>query len=164
MTVCNAACNVSMGESSASTVKCQVPIIPTTYSISNFRVQSFHYLKGSIFGSSWSNTLKVFDGHNPSGWSSTAKDCYFGVGFKEGYIGYVVEARFFMNRFSRNAFVNNFRLEGSNDNSTYTTIFTVGEEIFMIDVSCEEANLGPHFNEVLLGCSKVLSFCEMFEF
>jgi hypothetical protein len=75
------------------------------------------------------NVKNVFDGFNPNGWKSDAKDCYFGTAFKEGYIGFLVETRYFMNRFTRATFVGNLRFEGSMDGLTYTTIFIVDEEI-----------------------------------
>jgi hypothetical protein len=87
------------------------------------------YIKGTLYGSDNDNLEAVFDGMNPNGWKSEAKDCYFGTYFREGYIGFIVEARYFMNRFTRSNFVGNLRLEGSQDGLTYTTIFTVGEEI-----------------------------------
>jgi len=44
-------------------------------------------------------------------------------------VGRLSEAKFFMNPFTKSTFVDNLVFEGSNDGNTYTTIFTVSEEI-----------------------------------
>ena len=48
------------------------------------------------------------------------------MSFKVGYIGVLNEVKYFMNRFTKTAYVDNLRFEGSMDGVTYTTVFTVG--------------------------------------
>lgn len=63
------------------------------------------------------------------GWTDTMINCYFGTSFKEGYVGVLREVKYFMNRFVRTNLVGKLQFQGSNDGVSYTTIFTVGEEI-----------------------------------
>ena len=71
----------------------------------------------------------MFDGSNQNGWTSEAAKCFFGTSFKVGYIGVISEVKYFMSRFNRTNFVDKLRFEGSQDGITYSTIFTVSQEI-----------------------------------
>ena len=55
--------------------------------------------------------------------------CSFGTAFRSGYVGILSEVKFFMNRFYKPNFVGRLFFQGSKDGKTYTTIFTVGQEI-----------------------------------
>jgi hypothetical protein len=73
--------------------------------------------------------MLLWDGSYQNGWTNTASNCYFGTAFKYGYVGVLNEVKFFMNRFNRNNFVNKLIFQGSQTGTTWTNLFTVGEEI-----------------------------------
>jgi hypothetical protein len=66
---------------------------------------------------------------NQIGWNDKSANCSIGTAFKFGFVGILGEVKYFMNRFTRTNFVGKLSFQGSNDNMTYSTIFTVGEEI-----------------------------------
>jgi hypothetical protein len=84
---------------------------------------------GVAFSSIADQTMNVWDGSNQNGWTNYGANCYFGTAFRAGYVGVLNEVKYFMSRFTRNHFVNKLRFEASQDGKTWTTIFTVGEEI-----------------------------------
>ncbi len=71
----------------------------------------------------------MFDGMNWNSNADQAANCNFGTVFKPGHIGYLREVKYFMNRFTRANIVTKMFFQGSNDGTTYTTLFTIGEEI-----------------------------------
>ena len=71
----------------------------------------------------------MFDGISKNRNTDSGAQCNFGTYFKPGYIGVVREVKYFMNRFTKTNIVGKLLFQGSNDGTTYTTIFTVGEEI-----------------------------------
>lgn len=101
----------------------------TTYSIDNFDIISESYLIGVPFSSKSALTMKMWDGSNQNGWTDTAGNCYFGTAFRQGYIGILNEVKYYMNRFTKSNFVGKLKFQGSMDGTTYTDIFTVGQEI-----------------------------------
>jgi hypothetical protein len=84
------------------------------------------YRRGTPFSKNAAMTNSVWDMSNQNGWTSTAAPCFFGTAFKPGYVGVINEVKYFMNRFVKAKFVSKLRFEGSQDGSTWTTIFTVG--------------------------------------
>lgn len=71
----------------------------------------------------------MFDGKNQNGWTDTNAFSWFGTAFKSGYVGILREVKYFMNRFTRDNFIGKLWFQGSNDGTTYSNIFIVGEEI-----------------------------------
>jgi len=53
--------------------------------------------------------MTLFDGSHQNGWNDTTSNCFFGTGFRDGYIGVINEVKFFMTSFTntRANFVNN---------------------------------------------------------
>ena len=52
------------------------------------------------------------------------------MAFKENHVGVVSEVKFFINNLaSKTPFVNNLKLQGSDDGTTFTDLYTVGPEI-----------------------------------
>ena len=49
--------------------------------------------------------------------------------FAAGYVGLLSEVKFFMSRFTRANYVDILKFQGSSDGTTYTDLFTVGDEI-----------------------------------
>ena len=66
---------------------------------------------------------------NTFGFTSTATTCYFGMGFTSGYVGVISQVKFFMNVFTKVTYSSKLKFQGSSDNTVWTTIFTVGDEI-----------------------------------
>jgi hypothetical protein len=73
--------------------------------------------------------MTLFDGSHQNGWNDTTSKCFFGTAFRAGYVGVINEVKYFMTSFNRNNFVGKLLFQGSKDNVTWTTIFTVGQEI-----------------------------------
>jgi hypothetical protein len=110
-------------------VRCTIPPLATTYSIDKYAIVTESYLMGVPFSSIADQTMKVWDGSHQNGWTNYGANCYFGTAFRAGYVGVLNEVKYFMSRFTRVFFVNKLRFEASQDGKTWTTIFTVGEEI-----------------------------------
>ena len=70
--VCGQVCKVNVNESTASQVRCNVPALPTLYSIDNYNLISEQYLMGTPFSSDSTQTMLVWDGSHQNGW--TKKD------------------------------------------------------------------------------------------
>jgi IPT/TIG domain len=127
--VCGQVCDPSFSDSTSSNVKCKLSALPTTYSIESYTIIDEQYLMGTPFSSIAALTMSLWDGSNQNGWTSSAKNCYFGTAFRAGYVGVINEVKYFMSRFIRPRFVGQLKFQGSQDGSTWTDIFTVGEEI-----------------------------------
>jgi hypothetical protein len=97
VTVCGQPCPYS-DASDASTAKCSVPKISTTYSNSNFKIEepSQDLVPGKSFGTNGDHA-NVFDNNllNNQGSDSTA-DCHIGAEFKEGFVGLISQVRWYM--------------------------------------------------------------------
>jgi len=103
--------------------------MPTTHSIDNFKIISESYISGVPFSSRPTDadmTMSLWDGSHQHGWTDKTANCFFGTSFKSGYVGVLNEVKYFMSRFTKSEYAGKLSFQGSNDFSTWTTIFTVG--------------------------------------
>jgi hypothetical protein len=124
--VCGYLCTPNPAESTGTVTKCSVPALATQHSIDNFKITGEQYLMGTPFSSNSALTMTVWDGSHQNGWTSTARNCFFGTAFRAGYIGELNEVKYFMGRFTRSKFVGILKFQGSQDGVSFTDIFTVG--------------------------------------
>ena len=127
--VCNQVCVPALDQSTTSKAKCYLPALPTKYSNDKYNISKVDYITGTPFSSNATLTMSLFDDIHQNGWTDTKANCFIGTAFKPNYLGVLTELGYFMNRFVKTDFVGNLVFQGSNDNITYTEIFTVGEEI-----------------------------------
>jgi hypothetical protein len=71
---------------------------------------------------------------NPEEGSSGS--CIIGMSFKEDHVGRLSQVKWFMNNvteivndYGSGTFAGNVQFQGSNDNSTWTTVFTMAENV-----------------------------------
>ena len=74
-----------------------------------FNITSESYLMGDTFSSIPSMTATLFDGNHQIGWTNTSSNCYFGMSFRQGYVGVVNEVNYFMNRFNKTKYIGNLK-------------------------------------------------------
>jgi hypothetical protein len=55
--------------------------------------------------------------------------CHIGVAFKENFVGLLTQAKFFLPSGDKSIFPANLKFQGSNDNITFTDIYTADELI-----------------------------------
>ena len=69
---------------------------------------------------------KAFDNNNLNSPTVTAKaECQIGMAFSAGFVGMISQVKFFMNNMVTTAnYDGKLKFQGSNDNTTYTDIFT----------------------------------------
>lgn len=115
--------------SSASSATCLVPALSTIYSNLHYSISEEDYLEGTLFASNATSIPTLMDMDNLNGYVDSSSSCYFGTYFIDGHVGLLNEVKYFMPVFDRTKFVNKLAFQGSQDGSSYTTIFTVGEEI-----------------------------------
>jgi hypothetical protein len=106
ISVCNDICIISEADSNDSVTSCQLTALATLYSASQYNMTTNNYLIGTPFASNTSLTMAVWDNDLQNGFTDPARYCFFGTGFRVGYVGLVNEVKFFMNRFTRSNFVN----------------------------------------------------------
>ena len=130
--VCGRSCVMDEAASDALKVVCKLPLVATTYSYSNYKVVS----SGQLHDGTWTGTAtatelaKLIDGTNTIDMvDSTASDCYFQVAYKTDHVGVLDEAKFFVNSLlDKTPFVG-LKLQGSNDGTTFTDLWTVDAQV-----------------------------------
>jgi hypothetical protein len=124
-------CTLSEADSTTSTANCFLPAISTQYSVNAFNITTPGDITelGTTFSSNNLYTYALFDGSNMNGWPSTTGNCYVGVAYPLNYVGFLSQVKFYMNAFTPSTFIGQLSFQGSNDGTSYTTIFTVGSEI-----------------------------------
>jgi len=130
VTACGESAEFDADASDATQATFKLPPVSTIYSIENYNIQLSHTLEGEAFSSFAAGTYIAFDGDNsvPFG-DTTSNPCYVGLAMKSGYVGIVSQVKFFMNEFDRDTFVDSLSFQGSNDGASFSTLFTVSEEI-----------------------------------
>jgi len=134
ITVCGNLCPYSEADSTVAAAKCKLPAMSTVYSNANYLIaQPEDDLRnGSPFGT-LADASMVFDDDlllAPTSPSTTSGECFVGVGFKEGHVGLISQVKYFMgDTADKSAFVNATKFQGSNDNVTFTDLFTVDENV-----------------------------------
>lgn len=134
ITVCGSLCHYSETDSTATIAKCKLPAMSTVYSNANFLIaqQEDDLRTGRAFGTLTDASL-VFDDDllvAPTSPSTTTGECFVGVGFKEGHVGLLSQVKYFLGDIAdKAAYVNVTKFQGSNDNVTFTDLFTVDENV-----------------------------------
>ena len=127
--MCEKKCEYNDVTSAIGQVACKLPAIPTTYSNQQFNigVESNSLNSGVYFGTpSTSDLAKAFDESVFTRVDTSDRNCVLGMQFKEGYVGSISQAKYFINYITnRDQYENNLAFEGSQDGETYTEIFKV---------------------------------------
>ncbi len=103
--VCGQICKPLLSDSSPTVTKCSLPGLATAYSIDQYKIVEESYVMGVAFSSNSALTNTVWDGSHQNGWTSTARNCFFGTAFRAGYVGVLNEVKYFMSRFNKRNFV-----------------------------------------------------------
>lgn len=97
---CGETCVMDEASSDSSKVICKLPLVATTYSVSNYKVVS----SGNLVTGTWTGTAsaeelkKLSDGRNTVDMTdSTSTDCKFQIAYKAAHVGVLDEAKFFVN-------------------------------------------------------------------
>jgi len=131
--MCHQTCQLDSSASSASQATCRLPMLPTTYSVSNYMVEEAKVLNASSYSPS-DNYLDLFDyvltvDHS----DSASSDCEMGMTFKDGYQVVLTEAKLFINTLlDKTPYVGNLVFQGSNDGWTTST------DLYTFDVNVHE--------------------------
>jgi hypothetical protein len=131
ISICDEKCLFDESTSSATVAKCKVPKLSTVYSNENFEIStaSENLKSGSYFGTA-SNYLVAFDNMNLVKPIDTSSTCYMGMKFKEGHVAVLSQVKYFMKDISaKSLFVNTTSFQGSNDGTTYTTLFQMDDNL-----------------------------------
>lgn len=129
--MCGEECVYSASESTSTIAKCILPRISTNYSNTNFGIkESSENLKPKQYFGNFVNYTWLFDGNLLKNPKPTAANSFAGFDFGEGYVGLLSQIKFFMGQYSsKTTYEGKLSFEGSNDNSTYTNIFTANSSL-----------------------------------
>ena len=96
--MCGNKCVYSDSDSSATEAKCILPSLSTSKSITSFGIQTAGplYSKKYFGTASQEEIAKLFDKNNANFITDTSKPCHVGMEFREGYVGVLSKARFFL--------------------------------------------------------------------
>lgn len=136
ITVCDRKCEFQDDASTDEKAQCLVPEVSTTYSDENFKISvpSEDLKSKDIFGT-YTNNKAAFDDILTEDQGDSAVqsgNCSIGMGFKPGHVGLISQVKWFMGDITNGetAFlVDNLIFQGSQDNTTWTDIFNVDENV-----------------------------------
>lgn len=112
--MCESKCTFNAAASSSSTVKCSVPSLSTSYSITNYQIQSTSdYVMGTVFASNTTGMYALTNDINQDYYIDTSATCNFGTYFRSGFIGQLSEVKFFMPVFVKSNFADKLAFQGS---------------------------------------------------
>lgn len=104
----------------------------TTYSVAEYSLGTEGVLTGTIISSNADETerAKLTDGNNIIAYTDSISGCYTGIQFKEEHVGVLTEAKFYIGSVGDYApYANKVTLQGSDDGSSYTDIYTFDEDV-----------------------------------
>jgi hypothetical protein len=131
VSICDEKCLFDESTSSATVAKCKIPRLSTVYSNENFEIStpSENLKSGNYFGTA-SNYLVAFDNMVLVKPIDTSTTCNLGMKFKEGHVAVLSQVKYFMKDISsKSLFVNTTSFQGSNDGTTYTTLFQMDDNL-----------------------------------
>jgi len=82
-----------------------VPSLSTSYSITNYEIDSTGSLMGTVFGTNSSGIYTLTNDELTDSYLDSSSSCYFGTYFRSGYIGQVSEVKLFMPVYTRANFI-----------------------------------------------------------
>ena len=132
--MCDEVCQFSEADSTADVAKCKLAKLSTVYSDSNFNISTVaeDLKSGTPFGTLTNNSVPFDDTLvvKPTEGPMVNGACYIGIHFKEGQVGLISQVKWFMGNIQdKSVFSGVTKLQGSNDNSTWTDLFTMNENV-----------------------------------
>ena len=114
-----------------STLTVSIPPLITSLSQSQFGLNSISIINGIGFSDSPSATNRAFDFDSTTTYSSSAQKCYIGVDFGIDAAANISTIKYMGNSSwpITSLYLNGGIFEGSNDNSTWNTIFVVDTNV-----------------------------------
>jgi hypothetical protein len=130
--VCDEKCVYDDASSDASIAKCTLSQLSTLYSDANYNISEMtEDLKtGKPFGTLKNNTIPFDDTLvvKPQEDSQVGGLCFVGVGFKAGHVAMMRQVKWFLGDIAdKTVYEDITKFQGSNDNSTWTDLFTMGD-------------------------------------
>mmetsp|Transcript_41647 Transcript_41647/g.63631 ORF Transcript_41647/g.63631 Transcript_41647/m.63631 type:complete len:163 (-) Transcript_41647:5785-6273(-) len=117
--------------STADKLVCKVPPVATVYSNENFGIEKdSHDLDSGIYFGTGKNVSTMFDNDLTVANEDGSSECIIGMAFKEEHVGFLSQVKFFMGDIgSKDPYDGVLAFEGSDDDITYTNLFTVNVNI-----------------------------------
>lgn len=121
-------CEVDPDASTDSQVTCNLPPLATTYSVDSYRITKADTLMQDIFPE---GTEHLHDSMTIDSYVTADEECFFGMGFKDGHVAILDEAKVFIGFLLDKApYVDKLSFQGSNDHwATWEELHIFGEEI-----------------------------------
>lgn len=132
--VCDEVCTFLETNSTSDMAKCKLAKLSTVYSDSTFNIsQVSEDLKTGLPFGTLTDNLVPFDGTlvlKPTEGAQVDGGCHIGIGFKEGHVGLISQVKWFLGDISdKTVYSGEAKLQGSNDGTTYTDLFTMDENV-----------------------------------
>lgn len=130
--MCEQECVVDLDASTATTAKCIMPSLMTTYSAREFDMGSHAPLELTWTGTgSASELAKLSDGDNLDDYSDSTNPCNFEISAESGYVYQISEAKVFINNLlDKTPYDQYLFFEGSDESKTsWTRIYTFDYDI-----------------------------------
>lgn len=101
------------------------------YSNTNFNIETeSEDLKARSYFGTVANLRVPFDNLLMVQPTNTQSTCQIGVGFKEGHVGLISQVKYFMGDINTpSLYVDLLKFQGSNDNTTWTDLYTADDNI-----------------------------------
>lgn len=134
LSICDEVCEYIDDESTGELASCKLPPLSTVYSDAAFTIDELKEdLKPrAIFGTLDDNNVPFDDilvVHPVEGPTEDGQ-CYIGWNYKAEHVGMLKQVKWFMKDVQdKSLYADEVKFQGSNDNSTWTNIFTMGEGI-----------------------------------
>ena len=84
---------------------------------------------GTVFATNANRINALTDMDNTFGYTDSTSACSFGMNFDTNFVGVVSQVKFFMSTFVKSTYSGKLAFQYSSDGISYTTQFTVGNEI-----------------------------------
>lgn len=95
--VCGEPCLFDAKESTATSAKCRLPPMPTSYANTNFGISTqSEDLKSGIYFGTGANYANAFDNHLGTTNDDTAASCNIGMKYKPGFVAQISQVKFYL--------------------------------------------------------------------
>jgi hypothetical protein len=130
ITVCDEVCEYQDDESTGEVASCKLPPLSTVYSDATFSIETLKddLRPREVFGTLVDNNVPWDDVlvTHPEEGDEINGACFIGMGFKAEHVGMLRQVKWFMKDVqNKELFADEVVFQGSNDNSTWTDIFTM---------------------------------------
>jgi len=133
ITVCENLCAFSEADSTSAHGSCTLPEVSTSYSDTNYGIQTSHQLDSGVYISHHASKdpAPMFDGDLLIQFTAAGADSWFGMKFKTGYVAVLDKVKYFVPGENLKSFyINNTVLQGSNDDwATAVDIYTAPDTV-----------------------------------